>query len=61
MAQENDRICSSQITNVDANAFAETLKAFLIVISRVSRRLYSTWLSSFRFRFAHVLRVQENI
>lgn len=36
-------------------------KALLIVISYVPRRLCSIWLSSFRFRFAHVLRVQENI
>lgn len=56
---ENNRICSDQITNT--NAFAGTLKALLIVKSRGSRQLYSTHLSSFRFRFAHVLRVQENV
>lgn len=60
-AQKNDRICNVQITNINANAFAGTLKALLIVVSRVSRQLYSTWLSSFRFRFAHMLRVQENV
>lgn len=61
MTEENDWICNSQITNLDANAFAEILKALLIVISYMSRRLYSIWLSSFRFRFAHVLRMQENV